>query len=190
MIFTDINAVCKQKGEKMTNKEYIKEFKRWINKGRPDIWYRDTIANEKYFKRMDTRVRNPTWSVGVDYIVDDEDAEERLRVAEGRSNEELEESLIPGTSEYWKALKLDRQEYKQRLQKDNTKILNDFGIEFTSHNLGYQYKIKNTKISFYPTTGRFYDEETKYKAQGIKRLMKYLKNKGIYKQKGEENGDC
>jgi len=94
----------------------------------------------------------------------------------GFTQEEFEESLIPGTSEYWQALKLDRNEYKARLQKDNTKILNDFNIAYTIHNNGYHYQIpfKDTIIDFYPTTGKIYDKSTGFKGKGIQTLLNYM----------------
>ena len=94
----------------------------------------------------------------------------------GFSKEELEESFIPGTSEYWHALKLDRQSYKAKLHKDNTKILNDLNIPYVSKNMSLHYMIpfKNTIIDFYPTTGKIYDKSTGFKGKGIKTLLEYM----------------
>lgn len=84
--------------------------------------------------------------------------------------------LVPGSSEYWESYKISRQEKKAYNQRESTKILKDFEIEFSSHNNEYHYMIphKNTIIDFYPTTGKFWDKSTKHRGRGIMNLLLYM----------------
>ena len=94
----------------------------------------------------------------------------------GFSKEEFEESLIPGTSEYWHALKEDSRRHKHILSKQITKTLKDFDIDFSSHNNGYHYIIpyRNTMIDLWPSSGKWYDKSINKKGQGIRQLLVYM----------------
>ena len=94
----------------------------------------------------------------------------------GFSKEEFEESLIPGTSEYWHALKEDSRIHKLKNGEDVTKILNDLEIEYSVHNNGSHYRIpyQDVMIDFWPSSSKFYDKSMNKKGKGIWKLLAYI----------------
>ncbi len=59
----------------MTNEEIKKEFNRWIDAGRPAVWYKSNVDNQW---RLVYKGENPSWITDFTYIVDDKYAELRI----------------------------------------------------------------------------------------------------------------
>ena len=87
-----------------------------------------------------------------------------------------DESLIPGTSEYWAAIKDTKRNKKWDNREKSIKILKDFEVDYNESNHGTHFMIpfRNTVIDFYPTTGKIYDKSTGFKERGVMNLLAYM----------------
>jgi len=78
--------------------------------------------------------------------------------------------------------KKDKQAKKRSNERSSTNMLLDMGIEFESKNSGNHLVVGcgDTKIDFWPSTGRFISRDGKHDARGINNLLKVLSSYGVW----------
>ena len=65
---------------------------------------------------------------------------------------------------------------KQEKIEQSEKMVFDFDLTYTSHNMGMHWKIpmEDYSIDFYPTTHSWYDSSTGKKGKGIQSFLEYI----------------
>lgn len=74
---------------------------------------------------------------------------------------------------YFKEMKANHQQIKEKRKVEDTQKLINKGIEFESKNFGYHLIVKGKEslIDYWPSSGKFFVRKTKKKGNGFNNLM-------------------
>ena len=126
----------------------VEEFKRWIEAGRPDLWYRHDLVIEKWSK-----TDSPRWYKENIYIVDDEQA--ALRMLQADKPETEFECFITGIND-WRETEPEWSLYNEYRAKVEELVLYIEYLDTKNNNIIVQPN-SMTITSDYYETGRTFE---------------------------------